>query len=141
MKVEIERCSDLNCKYAHSELVCPEDSFDEDVIAYCKHPDAPERNNGLGCDDNPDYMKIPEWCPRQYDLIKDAKHKDLTSSVGVRIKNVIEELNDMVVLKDYLRDAINDLFSVNFTSMEIKHALRELVDAEVDEVEKFRKDD
>ncbi|MBQ2856493.1 MAG: hypothetical protein IJE78_05085 [Bacteroidaceae bacterium] len=140
MKFEIERCSDLNCKYAHSELVCPEDSFDEDVIAYCKHPDAPEKS-GLGCDDNPDYMKIPDWCPRRCDPMKDAKSEDITSIIEMRINNVIEELNDMVVLKDYLRDAINDLFSVNFTSMEIKHALRELVDAEVDEVEKFRKAD
>ena len=140
MKFEIERCSDLNCKYAHSELVCPEDSFDEDVIAYCKHPDAPEKS-GLGCDDNPDYMKIPDCCPSRCDPMKDAKSEDITSIIEMRINNVIEELNDMVVLKDYLRDAINDLFSVNFTSMEIKHALRELVDAEVDEVEKFRNAD
>lgn len=140
MKFDVEKCSDINCKYAHSELVCPEDSFDEDVIAYCKHPDAPEKS-GLGCDDNPDYMKIPDWCPRKLELASYGDLRDIISIIEMRINKVIEEVNDMVVLKDYLRDEINNLFSVNFTSMEIKHALRELVDAEVDEVEKFRKED
>lgn len=133
MKFEIEKCSDLNCKYAYSELVCPEDSFDEDVIAYCKHPDAPERN-GLGCDDNPDYMKIPEWCPRR---LKDPASQDATeaeTTINSRLKDVLNTAEDDVVLTDYLYSSILNLFSMQYTKAEISHALHHIVDTWVNKV-------
>ena len=78
--VEVKKCRDINCKYIHTELVCPSDWFDEEVCAECRHPDAkgqPIVRNGeimmysksLRCDRDPEYLDIPDWCPLRKDTV------------------------------------------------------------------------
>lgn len=64
--LEINKCSDIDCKYISREFYCPDDWFDEEMFAECKHPDAPT-SNFLGDDNRDDYLDIPEWCPLRRD--------------------------------------------------------------------------
>lgn len=64
--MEINKCSDIKCKYLCVGLICPEDDFDEEMYGECNHPLSP-KNNSLGTDDNEDYLDIPKWCPLRRD--------------------------------------------------------------------------
>ena len=71
MKMEIKKCSEINCPYVKTERICPDDWFDDELRAECSHQNAPKFKS-LGCDDSKDYLNIPEWCPR----LKEQELKD-----------------------------------------------------------------
>ena len=60
--MEVQKCSDVKCKYITESLICPEDWFDDEKVAECSHPLSPQPNI-LGTDDEDKYLDIPEWCP------------------------------------------------------------------------------
>lgn len=66
--VEVEKCSEINCKYLNIPRYCPEDLYDYSRYADCYHPNAPYLRS-LGDDSDKDYLKIPDWCPRRVDKV------------------------------------------------------------------------
>lgn len=79
--VEVKRCRDINCKYISTERVCPDDWFDDELMAECTNPNTKGEpiisektgeiifySKSLGCDRESDFLQIPEWCPLRKDL-------------------------------------------------------------------------
>ena len=129
MKFEAEKCSDIKCKYIHEEMICPEDSFDEDMCASCSHPEAPKKN-GLGCDDNSDYLKIPEWCPRRSkersSSVTADKLKELITNRSMDLEHIISK-TELPEIHDSLKKCIKECFQKGYTESEISFRLHQYI--------------